>query len=135
MDEQQRTQFIPRNVINNSRILGFKKRNLIEGVVWVAVFALFVNLIPFVLKVKIIIIVSIGLVLLIINGFGIRGNALSATIVSFIRYRYYTNKFSYRRLNNVTENEKPIIDPNTRKVRTITENRSVRFVKKFLGED
>lgn len=135
MDEQQRVQFIPRNVINNSRILGFKKRNLIEGVVWVAVFALFVNLIPFVLKVKIIIIVSIGLVLLIINGFGIRGNALSATIVSFIRYRYYTNKFSYRRLNNVTENEKPIIDPNTRKVRTITENRSVRFVKKFLGED
>ena len=133
MDETQQVRFIPKNVITNTKILGFKKRNLIEGAVWVVVFALLVNLIPFVTKVKIIVIVSIGLVLLVVNGFGIMGKSISATIISYIRYRYYTNRFSYRRLNNA-ENQKPLID-NQGKVRVIKENSSIRFVKKLLGED
>lgn len=133
MDEQQQVRIIPKNALQSGKIATFKKRNIIEGVIWALVFALLVNFIPFVLKVKLIIIISVGLVLIVINAFGIRGNAISSTIYSYLQYRYYLNKFHYRRLNDELDDSEPIINSNG-KVRTVVESKTINAAKKFIGQ-
>lgn len=48
----RRERFIPNNVLQVNRFAGFKKRNLIEGIVWAVLAGLIINAIPFVVKVK-----------------------------------------------------------------------------------
>ena len=131
MNEQQQVRFIPKNVLQSGKISTFKKRNLIEGVIWAILFALLINFIPFVFKVKLIIIASVGAVLIIVNGFGIRGNAISSTVFSYLKYRYYLNKFHYRRINNEHQNSEPIINDDG-KVRTIVESKTINTAKKLF---
>lgn len=128
----QRERFTASNVIQKNRFFGLKKRNLAEGVVWAGIIAMIVNSIPFVDLVKGVVIAVLGVAIIILNGFGIKGYAFSATVINFIDYRYYTRKFSYRRLSRDTKQTRPIVDDNM-EVRTIKENRTVQTVKKIFG--
>ncbi len=131
---EQKTRYIPKNVLQSTKIFGLKKRNLIEGIIWAVALCLLINLIPFVLKVKIILFVTVTLVSLLLNGMGIHENAISATVLAYLQYKWYTNKFRYRRLCDERENPKPIIDDNTGKVRTIVEYKTIANAKKFIGQ-
>ena len=83
---EQKTRYIPKNVLQSTKIFGLKKRNLIEGIIWAVALCLLINLIPFVLKVKIILFVTVTLVSLLLNGMGIHENAISATVLAYLQY-------------------------------------------------
>ena len=122
-------RFIPTNVMESSKIFGFKKRNLIEGLIWAAVLSLIIYLIPFVFKIKIVLILAAIVVSLIINGFGIRGQAISKTVINFMKYKYYRKRFPYRRLNEIHNTEKErSFKTEDGKVRAIIENKPVKKI-------
>ena len=129
---KQKERYIPQNVIKNNRFLGFKKRNLIEGIIAAILMALLINAIPFVFKVKLIIIIVLGIAIILLNSIGIKGNAISITVYNYLTYRYYTNKFTYRRLGRDTKQLKPLIN-DKKEVRTIKENKSIKVVKNLIG--
>jgi hypothetical protein len=52
-----KTYYIPENVLKSRLLMGFPKRNWIEGLLEAVVAALLVNMIPFVIKVKIIVLI------------------------------------------------------------------------------
>lgn len=124
--------FIPPNVIQKNKILGIKKKNLIEGAIWAFIAALIINQIPFTLPVKIIFIVCIGIALLALNAIGINGYSISAAAIAFIRYRRYVKKYTYRRISDETKKPEPLFTERG-EVRTAKENRTISAAKKFLG--
>lgn len=129
----RKERFIPNNVLQINRLAGFKKRNLAEGGVWAVSAGLITNAIPFVSKVKWIVIICVGLALIVANAFGINGYPVSATVLNWLKYRYYLNQFSYRRLKkDVGEYKSIVTDKN--KVRTITATRSIKNIRKFFGQ-
>lgn len=129
----QRERITPNNVLQINRIAGFKKRNLVEGLVWAVIAGLIISAIPFVTKVKWIIIICVGIALIIANGFGINGYPVSATVLNWLKYRHFLNQFSYRRLNKDVGEYKTIVNDKN-KVRTITANRSIKNIRKFFGQ-
>lgn len=91
--------FIPGNVLQTNRILGFKTVNVIEGVIEAVLFAFLVWAIPFVLKVKIIISIVCGLVIIVVNAVGIHGYSLLTTFLRRLAYKPLIKRFHYRRLS------------------------------------
>ena len=129
--------FIPKNVVQSNKIMGFRKRNIAEGVLGAGVWVWFIWQIPFVNSVKWVLIVVVGLVILGVNLVGIKGNPISSTLFNFIRYRKVTKQFSFRRVSAEYRAE-PIFDENTRQVsvlKTWTPSTGIEaFFEKFKDE-
>ena len=73
---------IPDNILSSKRILGFRRRNWIEGLIMAFAVGALIYFIPFVTRVKIIFIVCICLPILIINLIGIRDQSFTEAILN-----------------------------------------------------
>lgn len=86
MDDNNKTSLyeyiIPDNILSSKRILGFRRRNWIEGLIMAFAVGALIYFIPFVTRVKIIFIVCICLPILIINLIGIRDQSFTEAILN-----------------------------------------------------
>lgn len=129
MSENLMERYIPKNVLQGKRIMGFKSRNIIEGVIEAVIVLLLLLKIPFVLKVKLIVVICVSLFILAINCIGIKDQAITEFLINFIRYRHYLKPFHYRRLTNEKQYIPAVVDG---KVKTIKENRNINAIKKIV---
>lgn len=86
---------IPDNIIDSKRILTFRKRNWIEGIICVVIIGFIVWSIPFVLRVKIIFTVCIGGAVLWLSLHGIKDQSLTEGIMNFKRAKKQCGNYSF----------------------------------------
>lgn len=128
-----KSRYIPENVLQGKRFLGFRIPNLIEGVVWALIAFIIICQIPFVKKVKWIMIICIGLFLIIANGIGIKGQRFSVTVINYFKYKPFMKRFSYRRMNYNPEPEDLFVTEKGRmKVVTVHEQTAIGKVEKIF---
>ena len=130
----QSNRIIPQNIIQGRRLLGFRIRNLAEGVLAALLFAWIVAQIPFVPKVRWIITICVGLFLIVVMGIGIKGLAPSQVFIKFLTYRKYIKTYSYRRPNHANKKQTELISNENGKavVNTIARQKNLNRAKNFL---
>lgn len=130
-DDKLRQRIIPQNVFQGKRILGFKSRNVKEAVIFTLITCFIILQIPFVTKVKFIMITCIGAAVFMANCIGIKNQAFTEFIGNILRFHYYRKPFHYRRLDNGKEKKKPAVVNG--KIQTIKENRTTNFAKFLIS--
>lgn len=124
-------RYIPENVFKGKRIMGFKPRNVIEGVVFAVIAAVIIAIPPFVPKVQWILIGCVGLYLIIMCAIGIDDQAPTELLKNYLMYKKYMNQYSYRRIKN-DKQEAPKVISEKGKVIPIQKNRAFNFLEKFF---
>lgn len=94
MDEKNYVFTIPDNVTKKGRILGFRRKNLIEAGVAAAVFALLIGLIPFVIKVRVIVTAIMSGSCFVFFLIGIRRRSVSEWFIAWLKYKNTPEKLS-----------------------------------------
>ena len=92
---------IPQNVLGSSkRFLNFPQRNWIEGIISSAIVAWIICQVPFVNRVKIIVVACVCVAVLIINLIGIKNMSLSEVIVNFYQFKKEQRNYHLRSIRN-----------------------------------
>lgn len=100
--EKEEIYVIPMNYSGMGRVAGFKIRNITEGII-VALFALKMILgIPFVLKVKIIVIVLVCLAILVLFATGIKNESITQFIISYLQFYIKKRRYIFRVPSEIT---------------------------------
>lgn len=87
---------IPANFSQQNRILGFRKRNLAEAAVAMLLVAGLVMLVPFVFKVKLIVLIVLTLVTGICFAIGIMNRSVTEWLIDYIHYKASGRKYHLR---------------------------------------
>lgn len=80
-------EYIPPNRGKNKRIMGIRKRNWIEGAVEVVLIDGMILLIPFVPKLKLVLVIIVTFFILLLNAVGYRDKAWLELLVQWIKYK------------------------------------------------
>lgn len=127
-------RIIPKNVIQGKRVLGFHKRNLIEGIVAVLLFYLFLHALPLVPLVRRVLTICIGTFLFIINGIGIKGQAFTVAFAHYLKYKKMLKTYSYRTLDKAPDRLEEIFDYDDNGQQIVKSNKSkIEKARQFLG--
>lgn len=129
--ETLQPRYIPKNVLQGKRIMGFKYRNIVEGAIDALIVILLLLQIPFVLKVKLIVVICIGIFVFFGNCFGIKDQAISEFLLNFLRYRNFVRTFHYRRLNHENGYKPAVVEG---KVITIKENKNINAFRRIMQQ-
>lgn len=78
---------IPENVLRSRNLLGFPKRNWVEGLLEALLVGWLINFIPFVLKVKIIVLLVVCISILVGNLIGIKNRSVIQIISAFLKHK------------------------------------------------
>lgn len=97
---QEPVFFITSNVTGFRRIGNFKVRNLIEGVVYAGFTYFLISLIPFVLKVKIIVSLCLCSAIFFLSVVGYKNQSPSELIINLIREKMYMHDYHMRSIND-----------------------------------
>ncbi len=84
---------IPVNITQSKRILSFRIRNIIEGIIFAAIAGFIIYQVPFVPKVKIIVSIGVCGVIAFLNFIGIKGMSVTECFLNFVMYK--STKFKY----------------------------------------
>lgn len=78
---------LTKNVIESSRIMGIRKRNIVEAILFTGLILTIINIIPFTNLVKIISSIILGLFSVVLNIKGIKHRSLTEVIVAELKFR------------------------------------------------
>lgn len=95
-DTELRTIIIPVNVTQSKRILGFRIRNIAEGVISGAFVGFLIHFIPFVPKVQIIVTAVLAGAVLVLNMLGLKGMSISECVINIFLSKNYKKKYHLR---------------------------------------
>ena len=95
MEEKKYVFTIPDNVTKKGRILGFRRKNIIEGAAAALVTGLLIGLIPFVLKVRVIVTSIIAGSCFVFFLIGIRRRSVSEWFLAWLKYKNTPNEISF----------------------------------------
>lgn len=98
--------YIPDNILDSKRIMGFRKQNVIEGLVLAAIVALIILQIPFVKRIKIIFIIILCLVTFVLSCIGIKDKRISEIVINFIQYIKLPKVYHLRSIKNARKKKK-----------------------------
>lgn len=102
---------VPPNRANTQRIGIFMIRNIIEAILFTIPVELIILLIPFVTKVKIFLMIALGLLLVILNLIGIRNKSVTEAFSRWLSHE--RNKKAYR-LGSVADEIRTEPEPKTK---------------------
>lgn len=132
--EQIKERYIPENNLQGKRVIGFHVTNLIEGLIVALVVIIFINKIPFVPRVKLIIDLSVGLAITVIGGIGLHGRRYLSVLFDFFKYKPLIKQYHYRRMNYSPDKEE-LFEETTDgqiKVKTVYEKNIYQKAKHIL---
>ena len=95
--------WVPDNVIQDGMFLNIRLRKWIEGAVSALTVAVIISSIPFVLRVKIIFLISFCTAAVIVNLIGIKSLSIGETIENFIRLKKNGKKYHLRSIDHAKE--------------------------------
>lgn len=78
---------IPENVVKKGRILGFRRRSWVEAAVAAVIMGLLIGLIPFVIKVRIIVTAVVAGAVFVFFLVGIRRRTISEWFLAWLKYK------------------------------------------------
>lgn len=84
-EEKDLEIIIPENILDSKRILGFRRKNVIEGIILAAIFAIIILQIPFVTRIKVIFIIILCSSVLGLSCVGIKDKSVSEIFID-IKY-------------------------------------------------
>ena len=96
-DERLYEWSIPDNVLESKRILGFRPRNWIEGLICAGIIGFIVVNIPFVLRVKLIFLVCLCAPVLLFNLIGIKDQSVFEAIMNLRQANANKGEYHLRR--------------------------------------
>ena len=88
--------YIPDNVLQSKRYFGFRRRNIIEGCILTALIVYGITLIPYVMKIKIIICIVVGAATFIACCGGIKGFSPSELVMLAIKDSKVSKEYHLR---------------------------------------
>jgi hypothetical protein len=91
---------IPDNVLDSKRILGFRPRNWVEGLICAGIVGFIVVNIPFVLRVKLIFLVCLCGPILLLNLIGIKDQSVFEAIMNLRQANANKGEYHLRRPDN-----------------------------------
>ena len=127
---------IPANVTQSRRILGFRMRNIIEGVIAALITAYLIHFIPFVPKVQIIVTIGIAGSILVLNLLGLKGMSLSECMINYVKSKASNNIYHMRSIKYVKKNNG--LDISAGKTANFNESlaeKGFRLAKEFIKEE
>lgn len=108
---RQMTDEVPPNRANTQRIGIFMIRNIIEAVLFTLPIEIIILLIPFVFKVKLFLMITLGLMVIILNLIGIKNKSVTEAFTRWLSHR--KNKKAYR-LGSVADEIRIEPEPKTK---------------------
>lgn len=78
---------IPQNIFESKRILGYRRKSWIEGAAWTCLTTFIICQIDFVIRVKLIFIICIGISVIIINLAGYKNQTFSELFLNYLKYK------------------------------------------------
>lgn len=98
--------YIPENVLKSKRYFGFRRRNIIEGVISAILVIFIVCSIPFVLRIKMIFCIVLGASTFFGTCVGIKGMSLSEIIIHIFYNKGLQNNYHMRSIKNGEKKKK-----------------------------
>lgn len=127
-------RIIPKNVVQGKRIMGFHRRNLIEGALMAFTVFLIIRAFPFVPLVRRVLSIGLGIFLLVVNGLGIKGQPFSKAILHYISYKKMLVTYSYRTLGSTKEQSREVFKYDSDGIKYVKRNKSkLEKAKQFFG--
>ena len=103
----------PDNVLNSKRILGFRKRNIVEGIIFALIVGFIIYLIPFVPRVKIIFWAILCGAAFFGGLLGIANQTVTEYIYNFIKLKKNGRKYHFRQIQDNGKVKSSNNTPNT----------------------
>ena len=126
---------IPKNVMKGKRIVGFKPANLKEAVIEIIILVFIMFQIPFVTKIRWILIICVGAFIVLVNYIGFAGFSIFQTLYYYLLYRKEMKSISYRRLSHGCKAKDYFPVVVNGKVQSIKKHRKNEAIKNFLGQN
>lgn len=126
--------FIPDNVLESKRILGFRRKNVFEGLIATVIAILIISAIPFVTRIKIIFIILVGGSILLLSSVGIKDMSLSELFIAFINNIKLQKQYHLRPIDKAGKPEKFKIDVNAKYMNKSAAEKTFDFVKEKVNE-
>ncbi len=106
MANEPKRIIIPDNIMSNKRILGFHKRNIVEGIIAFFIVLAIINQIPFVNKIKLIFIVVVGGSVFFLCCIGFKDKSPSELIMELVTYLKSPRVYHFRSIEYATKQRK-----------------------------
>lgn len=128
-----KTRYIPDNILQGKRIANLiRPRNMTEGIVCCLLLIYVMFQIPFAPTFRTIVIIVLSVAILILNCIGIKNQSFSEALINFVRIRRYLKEINYRRVNNVSKENEPVIKDG--RITTGKETIASKWYKKIFAE-
>ena len=124
---------IPDNILESKRILGFRKRNWIEGLICAAIFAAIIILIPFVFRVKIIFLIGICIPVILVNLIGIKDQSIFEALGNYIQAKKYKGNYHFRYCTKISSQNKNLVFNTNDDIEDINASNIDKILKRGKG--
>ncbi len=97
---------IHENVIQINRIFGLRKRNLIEGGIFSLIAAFFIYLVPFVPKVRMIVIICCTIFIMVFSAVGVKNQSITEVFINWWRVKKLNKRMTLRSIKYAEKESK-----------------------------
>lgn len=125
---------IPDNVLESKRILGFRRKNLIEGLILVVITIAIITAIPFVKRIKIIFYIIVGGAVFILSAIGIKDMSFSEILIALYNNMKIQKVLHMRTIDKAGKPQKFKIDVNAKYMNKSAADKTFDFIKDKINE-
>ena len=133
-EEQVRGNWVPNNVLQGKRLFGFRIRNVVEAGIWVALIYKLVSLVPFVTRVRWIVIVCLCLVAILVNLMGVKDMTISEVAINFVHCKMTGKIYHLRSVDHAKKEKRNNNGQVAAQINESAAERIVRSVKEKWAE-
>ena len=125
---------IPENVLESKRILGFRRKNLFEGLILMGITISIIIAIPFVTRIKIIFIIIVGGAVFILSAVGIKDMSFSELVIAIYNNIRLQKVMHMRSIDKAGKPQKYKIDVNAKHTNKSAAEKTYDFIKEKYHE-
>ena len=133
-EEEIRGDWIPNNVLQGKRILGFRPRSFIEAAIWCFLIWKGVSLIPFVTRVQWIITICLCIGAIFVNLVGVKDMTLSEVCLNFVHCKRTARVYHLRSIDYAKKEKRNNNGQITTQTNESAAERFIRIVKEKYEE-
>ena len=133
-EEEVQIRIIPDNIIKSHRIVGFNRRNVIDGAVTAVIVAMLINLVPFVFKVQVIATLCLAGSLFIVCLIGIKGMSISECIVNIVISKSTKHKYHMKNIRFIDKRRSTRASADPKVINESIAEKAVRRSKELIQD-
>ncbi len=125
---------VPDNVLESKRILGFRRKNLFEGLILTAITIAIIISIPFVKRIKVIFVIIVGGAVLALSAVGIKDMSFSELCIAIYNNIRLQKIMHMRTIDKAGKPEKYEINVNSKYMNKSAAEKTFDFLKEKFYE-